>query len=217
LSEFFILLPTTLIPVGGEGIIHRSTALVSNNTTTMSFRPTATFDSTVVEGTLSGYILSFVEYIDTNFGATEWSGRQVALATVLVLGVLRATCKEAYGVSWYTLAHAAVSGYFSAMAVWLSVFAAVPLTDVPEPRRSILCQGPLTSLHRILPAITTGFGLFDMMDAHGHGLDFVRRQMGNEHSLFHWLLLTIFNLILLDFISTADTRCGDFCYHGIFL
>lgn len=140
-------------------------------------RPTAILDEAAVQqlqGTISGFILDCVEYMDTQWGAAEWTTRQVAVGTVIVLGMIRAMCHEAYGVNWYSLVHAAVTGYGSAMAVWLSVFAAVPLTGTAEPLRSIVgCGGPLTSLHRIVPAITMGYGIFDILDGVGHGLDFL--------------------------------------------
>jgi hypothetical protein len=47
------------------------------------------------------------------------------------------------------------------------------LTGTAEPLRSILCHGPLTSLHRIVPAITMGYGVFDIIEGLSHGLDFV--------------------------------------------
>lgn len=137
-------------------------------------RATATFDPSIMEGTWSYYGLAVAEFFDTNLGAAEWSTRHVAVVTALVLALIRLTLRDAYNINWYAFIHGAVSGYLSFIAVWLSVFAAVPLTGAPEPDRSILCHGPLTSLHRIVPAITMGFGLFDVLDGFEHGIDFVR-------------------------------------------
>ena len=140
-----------------------------------TMRPVAVLlNAEVVKGTLAGSILSFVTFLDSNLGSSEWETRKVAVVTALVLGVIRIVFGDAYGVSWYSLTHGAVTGYLSAMAVWLSVFAAVPLTGMSEPLRSITCQGPLTSLHRFVPAITMGYGLFDIFDGFSHGIDFVR-------------------------------------------
>jgi len=140
----------------------------------MTVRPPPTLDSTLVEGTVSEWILSFVEFIDRWGGAAEWEPRLIGLVTVVVLGIIRLTCKDAYGVTWYQFIHAIFSGYLSFMAVWLNFFAAETLTGTQEPLRSFLCEGPLTSLHRIVPAITMGFGFFDILDGIGHGFDFVR-------------------------------------------
>lgn len=166
-------------------------------------RPTAILDEAAVQqlqGTISGFILDCVEYMDTQWGAAEWTTRQVAVGTVIVLGMIRAMCHEAYGVNWYSLVHAAVTGYGSAMAVWLSVFAAVPLTGTAEPLRSIVgCGGPLTSLHRIVPAITMGYGIFDILDGVGHGLDFVS---------MHWYGI----VYSTDSTVPGTVRCGFIAY-----
>ena len=142
--------------------------------TTDAMRPVAVLNPGAVTGTLAGSILSFVAYLDSEWSSSEWEPRKVAIVTALVLGVIRIGCGDAYGVSWYSFSHGVVSGYLSAMAVWLSIFAAVPLTGMSEPLRSITCQGPLTSMHRFVPAITMGYGLFDIFDGFSHGIDFVR-------------------------------------------
>lgn len=136
-------------------------------------RSVAVLNTEAVQGTLAGHILSFVTFLDSDFGSSTWEPRTVAVVTVLVLGVIRILMGDAHGVSWYSLTHGAVSGYLSAMAVWLSIFAAVPLTGMSEPLRSITCHGPLTSMHRFVPAITMGYGLFDILDGFSHGIDFL--------------------------------------------
>ena len=141
----------------------------------MTVRAVASLDAMLVEGTWSGSILSIIEFLDSNLGAAYWGTRQIAFGSVIFLAIIRAWFKESYGVNWYPFIHGAASGYLSAMAVWISVFASVTLTGSPEPLRSIECQGPLTSLHRIVPAITMGYGLFDILDGFSHGIDFVRR------------------------------------------
>ena len=142
-------------------------------------RPSPLLDTSLVEeGSFSAGILRLVQFMDEQWGAAEWGTRQVGIGTVMVLGIIRFTWKDAYGVTWYQFVHAMVSGYLSFLAVWLNVFQAEPLTGTSEPLRSFLCQGPLTSLHRILPAITMGFGFFDILDGIGHGFDFVRGDCG---------------------------------------
>jgi len=137
-------------------------------------RPVASLNvAAIEEGSLGGYILSFVDFLDTNLGSSEWGTRQVALVTAIILGFIRMTLGHAYGVNWYSFVHGVASAYLSAMAVWLSVFSAVPLTGMSEPLRSITCNGPLTSIHRFTPAITMGYGLFDIVDGITHGIDFL--------------------------------------------
>ena len=41
-----------------------------------------------------------------------------------------------------------------------------------EPLGTILCLGPLTSLHRILPTCAMGFSVFDLIDGMRMGADF---------------------------------------------
>ena len=138
-------------------------------------RPVAVLNPEVlVQGTVASHILALVTFLDSELGAWQWGTRQVAVVTALVLGIIRILFGDAYGVSWYSFTHGAFSGYLSAMAVWLSIFAAVPLTGMSEPLRSITCHGPLTSMHRFVPAITMGYGLFDIFDGFSHGIDFVR-------------------------------------------
>eukprot|EP00934_Nitzschia_sp_Nitz4_P008546 Nitzschia sp. Nitz4//scaffold67_size101165//74513//75538//NITZ4_004536-RA/size101165-augustus-gene-0.15-mRNA-1//1//CDS//3329556495//8536//frame0 len=135
--------------------------------------PTATLNLTQVEGTWSESILGFVDTLDQQLGANQWSERQVAIVTIIFLGFIRVTAAHTFNVNWYSMIHAGITGYLSLLAVFLSVFAAVPLTGTPEPVRSLMCQGPLTTLHRLIPAITMGYGLFDVVDGFSHGLDFL--------------------------------------------
>jgi len=143
-------------------------------------RPSPLLDASLVEegSIVSAGILRLVQFMDEQWGAAEWGTRQVGVGTVVVLGIIRFTWKDAYGVTWYQFVHAILSGYLSFLAVWLNFFEAETLTGTSEPLRSFLCQGPLTSLHRILPAITMGFGFFDILDGIGHGFDFVRDEGG---------------------------------------
>lgn len=138
-------------------------------------RPTANLDASLLEkGTITGYLLRFVQHLDSNYGANEWETRKVALISAVLFLTIRLVMGRKYGVIWYPMIHGALSGYLSFVAVWISQFGAEPLTGLTEPLRSILCQGPLTSLHRIVPAITMGYGIFDIVDGAPHGIDFVR-------------------------------------------
>jgi hypothetical protein len=111
--------------------------------------------------------------VDGSVGSDEWTTRQVAFFSVLVLGLVKLVTGEKLNVRWYSLLHASVTGYFSLVCVLLNVFAAEQLTGTTEPLRSTLCRGPLTSFHRIVPAITMGFGCFDIIEGLSHGFDFV--------------------------------------------
>ena len=134
--------------------------------------PVATLDASRVEGTLAAVLLQWIDELD-RYGARTWNFAHVVVLTALILGAIRVGIKKQWNVDWYSVLHAAVTGYGSAVCVYLSVFAAEQLTGSKEPLRSIQCQGPLTSLHRLLPAITAGYGLFDIIEGLHLGMDFV--------------------------------------------
>ena len=137
-------------------------------------RPIATLDLSGVEGSWTETLVSTIHWIDNSFGTHEWTTRQVALVSLISLGIIKALTQEKYGVKWYIVWFAIVSGYLSLICVCLNIFAATELTGTSEPLRSILCQGPLTSLHRHVPAMTVGFGVFDLIEGYTHGtMDFV--------------------------------------------
>ena len=100
-------------------------------------------------------MLESLHLIDETLGLSNWTSRQVAILTALTLGLLYR--HEKWGIRWYSLLHAILSGYLSLICVWTSYQHA--------PATATLCDGPLTSLHRITPAITLGYGLFDILEA----------------------------------------------------
>ncbi|KAG7368893.1 TLC domain containing protein [Nitzschia inconspicua] len=133
-----------------------------------------TLDVSAVKGTWSGVFLAAIQEFDTLTGAGEWaqSSRQVALVAAILLGTIRFFAKQRCNVNWYSLIHATITGLLSAVCVWLN-FNAVSLTGVTEPLGAILCKGPLTSFHAMIPAITAGFGIFDIIEGFSHGMDFI--------------------------------------------
>lgn len=101
-------------------------------------------------------LLDSIQWLDERLGLADWSSRQVAIATVVILGLLFVGLHEKGGIRWYSLVHAVVSGYLSLICVLTSYY-----NDHP----STLCEGPLTSFHKITPAITMGYGIFDILEA----------------------------------------------------
>lgn len=120
---------------------------------------------------LTTQLLNFCQILDES-GAWTWKYRDVAIVTVCVLWVVRFICHKKGGIDWYALVHALVSGFGSLACIYLD-FESATLTGTPEPLRSMQCHGPLTSLHRILPAITLGYSLFDLTDGMNLSFDFV--------------------------------------------
>ena len=137
---------------------------------------------------LHGNTKILIESFDEKLSfAADWSSRQIALGTIIVLGGLYLAFEKKYDVNWYSMVHAAVVGYGSLACVLINYFLSQnPEEGLAEPLRSVLCQGPLTRLHSIIPAISMGFGLFDIAEGiHNGGWDFVshRDMVGGGQSI----------------------------------
>jgi hypothetical protein len=122
-------------------------------------------------GPVTTGILSVISILDA-CGAWTWNLRLVGLFSALFLWGVRAVLKKKRGIDHYALWHALVSGLGSMACVYLDFFAAETLSGTPEPLRSCQCGGPLTSLHRILPAITMGYSMLDLLDGFTISIDF---------------------------------------------
>jgi hypothetical protein len=120
---------------------------------------------------LARVILDFSATLE-GLGAWNWDLRAVALGTLLVLVFIRNTFHKKRGIDWYAFAHAIVSAIGALACVYLD-FHAIQLTGTPEPLRSCQCAGPLTVLHRILPAVTAGYSILDLYDGYYISTDFM--------------------------------------------
>jgi hypothetical protein len=132
--------------------------------------------SALEEGSTEATFLSLVQDFDRLTGAQEWAqqSRLVGLASCITLFIISKAVGKKFGVNWCSWFHACVVGSMSFVAVWLNVYAAESLTGTTEPLGAILCQGPLTTFHSIVPAITMGFGVFDLSEGISMGkTDFV--------------------------------------------
>jgi TLC domain len=105
-------------------------------------------------------------------GAWEWPYWKIAGTFAAVLWGVRMVGQKRLGVDWYAMVHALVSFVGCAAVVYLDAVASERLTGIPEPNRSLQCHAPLTSLHRILPAITMGYSLLDLFDGLFISVDF---------------------------------------------
>ena len=121
-------------------------------------------------------LFSLVQEFDRLTGAQEWAqqSRLVGFVSCITLFIISKAVGKKFGVNWCSWFHACVVGSMSFVAVWLNVYAAESLTGTTEPLGAILCQGPLTTFHSIVPAITMGYGVFDLSEGIGMGkADFV--------------------------------------------
>jgi len=101
-------------------------------------------------------MLERIQQLDEALGLASWSCREVALITIFVLFAVLCLGGNKGGIRWYSLLHAAVTGYLSLICVW---------TSYQHNQTASLCDGPLTNFHRLIPAITMGYGIFDIFEA----------------------------------------------------
>jgi hypothetical protein len=116
-------------------------------------------------------ILALCSWLDDR-GAWTWPYGWIAAGFAAALVGVRIVGKKRWGVDWYALVHAVVSFGGCAAVLYLDLIASRQLTGIAEPLRSLQCHPPLTSLHRILPAMTMGYSLLDLFDGLSIGLDF---------------------------------------------
>lgn len=121
---------------------------------------------------VTNWLLSGITYLD-EWGAWEWNLRWTSLVWVVVFGLIRFFLAERGGINWYALMHAIITGIGGAVCSYLSFVSAEHMTGTPEPLGTVLCHGPLTSLHRILPTAAVGFSVFDLLDGMRMGADFL--------------------------------------------
>jgi hypothetical protein len=122
---------------------------------------------------LSSWLLHAIDKYLDSLGAWTWNTRAIAIGSALLLLGVRLVLKKRGGVDWYALIHAIITGGGSILCVYLDFQATPVLTGLHEPARSLQCYGPLTSLHRLLPAITMGYSIFDLIDGIFLGPDFL--------------------------------------------
>ena len=129
--------------------------------------PAPTIDtSALAAGSVSSKFLDLILSFDEMTNAESWatSSIKIGIATVIVLTIIHKVLGKAMDVNWCSLIHAIVVGLMSFVGSWLDVFAAEALTGTPQPLLGVICKGPLTTWHSIVPAITMGYGIFDLQE-----------------------------------------------------
>jgi len=111
----------------------------------------------------SEVLLSLIGVLDS-YGAAVWDLRTVTAASAAFFLGMRMTIGHKYEIDWDACVHAILSGFGSAICVYLNYYAAVNMTGITEPLGSMNCNGPLTSLHRIIPAMTQGYAICDIIN-----------------------------------------------------
>lgn len=149
----------------------------------------------------SNFFLFFISILD-HYGAREWNLRTVAATSAITFLTIRTRIHRTYEVEWDSFIHSIISGLGSAICIYLNYYAAIPLAGFPEPIASLEeCQGPLTSLHRIIPAITQGYAICDIIN----GFHLLSKGLGPEflaHGLATFLVAAFFNELNASHILT---------------
>mmetsp|Transcript_22890 Transcript_22890/g.33529 ORF Transcript_22890/g.33529 Transcript_22890/m.33529 type:complete len:262 (+) Transcript_22890:99-884(+) len=134
----------------------------------------------------SELFLSAISVLDS-YGAKDWDLRVVTATSAALLLGMRMQIGHKYEIDWEAFVHAVITGVGSAMCIYLNIYAATHLTGVPEPLGSLQCNGALTSLHRILPAITQGYAVCDIVNGIGLGPAFL------AHGIATFTVMAMFN------------------------
>ena len=94
--------------------------------------------------------------------ADLWNLRVVALVSMVSLWAIHNLSPKKRGVKgtrdWASLIHASITGYGS----WLCLQAS---TLPAEPMFSVTCHGPATVVHKLIPAISWGWGTFELYNS----------------------------------------------------
>lgn len=173
-------------------------------------------------------VMLFQIAILDDYGAWNWDLRIVGVVSFLLLGGIRVVFGKRLGIDWYAFLHAIISTAGSFMCLYLDIMASEALTGKAEPFRAVEdCTGPLTSLHRIVPAITAGYAIFDLVDGLQISFDFALHGVA---TLFVMVLFcqhapqimapmifmegsTIFlNLVKAKFLSATASKINQVCF-----
>jgi hypothetical protein len=87
---------------------------------------------------------------------------------------IRVLLGKKYEVDWDAFVHAVVTAILSCICQFLNYYSSIDIRGEPEPYGStVMCLGPLTSLHRLVPSITLGYAICDIINGFSLGSDAV--------------------------------------------
>lgn len=117
---------------------------------------------------MSTSIISVIDF----YGGHEWDLFSVAVTSAAIFLSIRLLLGKKYGVDWDAFVHALLTAIFSCICQYYNSFLADEMRGHPEPYGSISkCLGPLTSLHRIVPSMTLGYAICDIINGFTLGVD----------------------------------------------
>jgi len=140
-------------------------------------------------------LLAGIEKLDS-FGLATCDLRVVTATSAVFFLAMRKTIGHKYDIDWDAFFHAILSGLGSAVCIYLNIFAAVHMTGISEPLGSVQCNGALTSLHRVIPAITQGYAVCDIINGFRLGPAFL------AHGIATFTVAGIFNELEASHILT---------------
>lgn len=112
------------------------------------------------------HILAYTRIIDSYTDEYPFldNYRIVASVSAIFFLLIKAVWKHRHEFDLDGFVHSLITGVGSASCVYLNIYAASSLTGKEEPLRMLQCDEPLTSLHKILPAITLGYSICDIIN-----------------------------------------------------
>lgn len=101
----------------------------------------ATTDSTVLQGLdpTSSLLLYLIRVTLDDNGAWEWNLRLVGVVSAIVLLLIKWTFRKAYGIDWFSLTNAIVTGLGAVVVVYLNAYASEAMTGFSGRKSLRLC------------------------------------------------------------------------------
>lgn len=113
---------------------------------------------------ISQLILEYAKTIDAYYDENTSYKTVALIAAIFFLTLRLSPLKRKHDFDLDGFVHAFITGIGSAMCVYLDYFVAEELSGTSEPLGMMRCQKPLTNLHMILPAITLGYSICDIIN-----------------------------------------------------
>ena len=92
-----------------------------------------TIDAAVLQGLdpTSSFLLYLIRVTLDDNGAWEWNLRVVGVVSAIVLLLIKWNFHKAYGIEWFSLTNAIVTGFGAVVVVYLNSYASVAMTGIP--------------------------------------------------------------------------------------
>ena len=113
--------------------------------------------------------------------------RIIASSSAIFWTAVRLLLGKTGSVDWYAVLHAVITAIGSILCIYFDLHASeIDPKGTPEPLRSIRCASALTVLHTLLPIVSLGYAVHDLVD----GI-YLKRADFFAHGLFLMVCLVI--------------------------